>query len=432
MQTLKIILLFFVINTTYFCYSQEIYNNCGEALELCPNTLFTVNNIGSGKTLCGGCEDDFNVCFDPLNTIWLKFTTHSSGGDVQINFSTPIFEIEPNRGTSYNVSLFETTLPCIAASYTPIGNCINKASGSETIFANSLMGNTTYYIALSGDTTDIGISLPSEFTIDVDISGTAVDRTTPTISVAIDSNACINTLVTIHAQRFNCPDSGDFRWFVNGIMQGISSVDSTFTITNVQQGDIIHVESDCFTLCRYTVSDTLNSLTLNSVWGNAGNDTTIVQGTMMQLHGTASENTIVLWSPSYSISNPSILSPIAYPTETTTYTLFVTDTLSGCTTADYITIFVNADLIVPNTFSPNNDGDNDTWEIIGIEKFPDCLISIYNRWGQLVFQTTGYNKQKAWNGQSKNKNVNESVYFYEIQLRDAQKQTLNGSITIIR
>jgi len=432
MKILRIIILLVGVCITVFVHTQEIYNSCDSALELCPNSTITVNNIGAGKTLCSGCEDDFSACFVPNNTIWLKFTTHELGGEVNINFSNINFEVEPTRGTSYSASIIQMGLPCIAASYVPIGNCISLASSNEIITSSSLDGNTTYYVVLSGDIVGTGVSLPSEFTVDVDISGSAVDRIIPNITLSLDKGTCINDLISVKAQRFNCPDAGSFRWFVNGVLQGVSASDSTFSIANLQHGDTIHVESDCFSLCRYIITDTLNSLTLTSIWADAGNDTTIIKGAMIQLHGSVSDSTIVVWSPSYSLSNPNLLSPISYPNETTTYTLTVIDTLSGCMATDYVTVFVDGDLIVPNTFSPNNDGDNDTWEIVGIENFPDCWVSIYNRWGQLVFQTTGYNKEKAWNGQSKVGNVNESVYFYEIQLRDTQKQVLNGSITIIR
>ena len=67
-------------------------------------------------------------------------------------------------------------------------------------------------------------------------------------------------------------------------------------------------------------------------------------------------------------------------------------TENGCTQFDYVTITVNSGLQIPNTFSPNNDGVNDKWVIRGIENFPDCLIQVYTRWGQKIFQTTGYSE----------------------------------------
>jgi gliding motility-associated-like protein len=136
------------------------------------------------------------------------------------------------------------------------------------------------------------------------------------------------------------------------------------------------------------------------------------------------------WTPSFSLSNDTLLNPIASPELTTTYTL--TATIDGCMFNDYVTITLSDYLLFPNTFSPNGDGQNDVWEIVGVEKYPDCQVTIYDRWGQVVFEATGYNIDKAWDGQRRSGEIDESVYFYEVKLRDAQKQVFSGSITLIR
>ena len=55
--------------------AQAVYNGCVNALEICPNTLFNVNNIDANVTFCGGCEDDFNFCFYYNNLILKLFMT---------------------------------------------------------------------------------------------------------------------------------------------------------------------------------------------------------------------------------------------------------------------------------------------------------------------------------------------------------------------
>jgi len=427
------ILLFWGMNFGFHCcFSQPDYNHCGSALELCPNTVVKAHNLGATKTLCGGCEDDFTFCFTPQNTIWLTFTTHNLGGDVQINFSNVVFELDVLRGSTYHAALLLPSIACNSVGYSLLGNCLVDELGDQTISALGLAPQTTYYLVLSGSISGSGVTLPAEFSMDIAISGSAVDRPIPTISANLLSAGCATDAVSVVGWRTNCQDGGAFRWSVNGALTSVSASDSIFSTTNLKNGDTLYVETDCFLYCPTTISDTLFLSGLVNVWADAGSDTTMFPGSMIQLNGTASPNTSILWSPSFSLSNPAILTPIAYPTQTTTYTLYVTDTLSGCSTADYITLTVKDELLIPNTFSPNQDGDNDSWEIRGIEQFPDCLVSIYNRWGQLVFQTTGYDRQKAWDGTSSVGKANESVYFYEIELRDSQKQLLKGSITLIR
>lgn len=71
-------------------------------------------------------------------------------------------------------------------------------------------------------------------------------------------------------------------------------------------------------------------------------------------------------------------------------------------------------------FSPNGDGQNDFWLINGIEAFPDNFIQVFNRWGILVYEASGYdNDQQAWDGAVRNtRTTEESIYFYIINAAD--------------
>lgn len=76
---------------------------------------------------------------------------------------------------------------------------------------------------------------------------------------------------------------------------------------------------------------------------------------------------------------------------------------------------INKDcLIIPNAFSPNNDGINDTWILDGIENYPDAEVFIFNRWGQTIFESKGY--KEAWNGKYENSYVPTATYIYTIKL----------------
>ena len=68
-------------------------------------------------------------------------------------------------------------------------------------------------------------------------------------------------------------------------------------------------------------------------------------------------------------------------------------------------------LFFPNGFSPNNDGKNDFFEILGVEKTPENYLEIYNRWGQLVYSKTKYFNDWGGNNQDNNQLI-EGTYFY--------------------
>lgn len=85
---------------------------------------------------------------------------------------------------------------------------------------------------------------------------------------------------------------------------------------------------------------------------------------------------------------------------------------------------------VPNAFTPNGDGVNDTWEIELIDIYPEAQIEIYNRWGDMVyFASKGYSK--PWDGTFKGRELPIDSYFYVIDLKNG-RHPVSGDITIIK
>jgi gliding motility-associated-like protein/uncharacterized repeat protein (TIGR01451 family) len=85
-------------------------------------------------------------------------------------------------------------------------------------------------------------------------------------------------------------------------------------------------------------------------------------------------------------------------------------------------------LNIPNVFTPNGDGVNDTFEIVGLANYPDNTIDIFNRWGNSIYHKQGYLNDWTGNG------LNEGTYFYVIQIKDATglSATYKGYITLLR
>ena len=87
------------------------------------------------------------------------------------------------------------------------------------------------------------------------------------------------------------------------------------------------------------------------------------------------------------------------------------------------------DLTIPNGFTPNNDGANDTWEIAGIKDYPNCTVEIFNRWGNVVYSNKGY--EIPWDGKWNGESVPVGSYYYHIYLREFEYK-LTGSLNVIR
>jgi gliding motility-associated-like protein len=101
----------------------------------------------------------------------------------------------------------------------------------------------------------------------------------------------------------------------------------------------------------------------------------------------------------------------------------------GCSATDQVSIKVLKDIKVPNAFSPNGDGLNDTWKIAYLESYPGAMVQVYNRYGQLVFNSRGYGKE--WNGTYNGTPLPVGTYYFIIDPKNGRKQ-LNGSVSIIR
>ncbi|HTS44632.1 MAG TPA: PKD domain-containing protein, partial [Puia sp.] len=173
---------------------------------------------------------------------------------------------------------------------------------------------------------------------------------------------------------------------------------------------------------------------------NIGTDQTILVGSSYQINGIGSPDIVSLnWLPVTGLSCTNCLSPLATPQQTTTYVLSATNN-GNCTTTDSIKITVicnNNNFFVPNTFSPNGDGVNDVFYIQGkgINIIPS--ITIFNRWGQIVFQKKDFapnNPSEGWDGTFNGKKAPVDVYVYTIDII-CDNSTLipyHGNVTLIR
>jgi gliding motility-associated-like protein len=104
---------------------------------------------------------------------------------------------------------------------------------------------------------------------------------------------------------------------------------------------------------------------------------------------------------------------------------FSLDTVSACDFGELV--------FVPESFSPNNDGINDYLEILGIEGFPNNVIHIYNRWGDLIYNQSGYdNRAVRWDGSSVNAIMGSEApagtYYYVLDLGVSGADVIKGYV----
>ena len=148
---------------------------------------------------------------------------------------------------------------------------------------------------------------------------------------------------------------------------------------------------------------------------------------------TAPAGATVSWSPStnfYSLDDTSSLNPEIELISSQQYFVTVTDT-NGCVSLDSLLVTPIPEIYYGTGFTPNGDGVNDVWEIDRIDDYPNCVVEIYNRWGEQLFRSVGY--AQKWDGEYNNKPLPVGTYYYVIELNDPKfPDPYTGPITIMR
>ncbi len=156
-----------------------------------------------------------------------------------------------------------------------------------------------------------------------------------------------------------------------------------------------------------------------------GNDTSICIGKTLLLNASF-PNASYIWQDGSSLSTHDISSEGIY---------WVNLSLNGCDKADTVAVdFKNCNHCkpsVPNAFTPNGDGNNDQWIITGNCGVP-VNVSVYNRYGSLVYHSDNYGDD--WKGTYKSKACPDGTYYYVIKLLypNGNMETFKGNVTILR
>jgi gliding motility-associated-like protein len=351
-------------------------------------------------------------------------------GTVQASF-TPAFSISASSVNICAGSLVTFTATATNAGTGPVYQWLvngNNAGANAPTFTTAVLVN--------GDIVSCSISSSSACAIPPVATSNSITMSVvnitarPSVSITSSSNpVCQGSPVIFTAAPANAGNTPAYQWLVNGHDAMVNA--PVFTSSTLNNGDTVACIMTANLGCTLAVaSNSIITTVLPLPVVNAGENQTITSGNQVQLSATVSGNVSSFsWSPAAGLSEVTSLTPIASPAITTTYTLTALSA-DGCTGTGSVNISVRpASLFIPNTFTPNGDGVNDTWTIKYLDLYTTCIVRIYDRWGHKLYHSTGYGI--PWDGTYNNRPLPTGTYYYLIDLNDGSK-LLSGFVAIIR
>jgi gliding motility-associated-like protein len=246
----------------------------------------------------------------------------------------------------------------------------------------------------------------------------------PESRAGADTIVCFEDTASLHGSM----KGASFTWSPTSTLSAPNSL-NTFAYPLRTTGYILTVRDTIG--CPKPKRDTVVVTVRDEILAFAGNDTAVVVDQPLMLRGTGAE--FFDWEPPLYLNRNNISSPVALLQDNFTYTM-KTYTIEGCYDMDTINIKVfktAPDIFVPNAFVPGSTHNNVLRPIpVGISNLE--YFRVYNRWGQLVFQTT--QTGKGWDGTLGGKNQDSGTYVWMVRGKDYTGKTVirRGTAILIR
>jgi gliding motility-associated-like protein len=393
------------------------------------NTIFTTNSLSDG---------------DKVECIMRVSQNCNPGGTK--DYSNPIIiSIIPVLNPTINI--FASTTEICKGS--PISfTALAKDTGSNAVYLWQLNGNAVGNNSDSFSSTDLSngdmitcmLSIGQQKCSNIssvtsnNISVKVKDNITPVINISTpNNNICSGESATFSASASGFILLPSYQWYLND--NKLSSNHSLLNASSLKDGDKIYcILGGDNSICQSEDTSNIILMTVQPVPFINFNppDTTIAIGQHIQLHPSVIGNIASFqWQPDILLVDPLSLTPTSRALTSNTIFKLTVQNSEGCVAEKDFTVFVFTKLFMPNSFTPNGDGNNDVFRIPPGVSLKLKEFSIYDRWGERIFTTTDI--LKGWDGKLNGRELptNNFVYFIKGNT-DKESVLLKGTVLLIR
>ena len=258
----------------------------------------------------------------------------------------------------------------------------------------------------------------------------------PTIDVTASPNpVCSGLPVTFSTEITNGGAAPSYSWMINGSDAGGHS--ASFSTSKLADGDVVSCKLSTGDVCAAAVSNSVAMqvyptpvIDPNQVF------TSTLSGVVLDPNITG-DIAQYSWSPATGLSATDVANPVADPSRSIVYTLIVVSD-KGCVASGEITVKVYSEIRLPNAFTPNGDGKNDKFYVLGGPQGSMIkYLEVFDRWGNAVFQVHDVPPGDAtygWDGTYKGGPATAGTYAYVlvVSLAGGKQQVFKGVVMVVR
>ncbi len=295
-------------------------------------------------------------------------------------------------------------------------------------WSNGLIGVDSFWVSTVGTSVfSVTVTDSCSAVNQVDSVIVSTDYIPMTLSVSNDTLICKNQSIVLSAIPSNGIPDYSYQW-APITSTGANPIVTPSSTTNYY----VSVTDLCFD--TVLIDSILVSTDFPPLVIDASQIGEVCSGTLVYVEGQASGGNppyAVYWNYNEQESFSLNFEFVSDYTVNDTVKFYVTD---ACFEKDSLGVFMvvnNCVLEFPNVFTPNGDGVNDYFHITGLEYFPNNKMSIYNRWGAVIYEIDHY--QNTWDGFSESGQAfPPGVYYYVLDILGTEITSYKGSFTLLK